>query len=111
VNDLILAGTNQSEIQNVKQQLHDAFKIKDLKNLKYFLGLEVARSHTRITLSQRKYKLDLLLDCGLLAAQPALTPMIRNLQLHQANCKTYSNPNGYRKLRQTHISNNHQIRH
>lgn len=44
VDDVILADNNLEEIDAVKAYLDDAFWIKDLGDLKYFLGLEVARS-------------------------------------------------------------------
>jgi hypothetical protein len=44
VDDVIIAGNSVSEIQSMKTALHHTFKIKDLGQLKYFLGLEVAHS-------------------------------------------------------------------
>jgi hypothetical protein len=41
VDDLILCGNDLSEINFVKQLLHDAFKIKDLGDLRYFLALKL----------------------------------------------------------------------
>jgi len=60
VDDVVLAGDNVQEISNITDQLHKHFHIKNLGNLTYFLGLEVARSRHGIHLSQRKYVLDLL---------------------------------------------------
>jgi len=44
VDDIILAGNDKEEIERIKQALNETFKIKDLGNLKYFLGLEIERS-------------------------------------------------------------------
>ncbi|CAN1780189.1 Retrovirus-related Pol polyprotein from transposon TNT 1-94 [Linum perenne] len=51
VDDLILAGSSMQEISAVKTYLDKAFQIKDLGALRYFLGLEVARSSTGIHLN------------------------------------------------------------
>lgn len=41
----------------------------------------MARSHSGLTISQRKYTLDLISDFGLLAAKPVLTPIIKTTRL------------------------------
>ena len=55
--------------------------MKDLGGLKYFLGIEVARSSEGIYLSQQKYVLDLLSETGMLACKPAETPIVQNHHL------------------------------
>ncbi|KAA0035979.1 putative mitochondrial protein [Cucumis melo var. makuwa] len=59
----------------------DEFEIKDLGNLKYFLGMEVARSKECISVPQRKYTLDLLIEIGMLGCHPADTPIEFNFKL------------------------------
>ena len=44
VDDIILAGNCLQEFSHLKAQLHSHFRIKDLGQLRYFLGLEVAYS-------------------------------------------------------------------
>ena len=52
VDDIILAGADLDAISLIKTLLHSLFKLKDLRNLKYFLGLEIMRSTKGIYLSQ-----------------------------------------------------------
>jgi hypothetical protein len=61
--------------------LNDIFKLKDLGPLKYFLGLEIAKSADGISVCQRKYTLEILEDSCLLASKPARFPMEPNLKL------------------------------
>ncbi|XP_016172985.1 uncharacterized protein LOC107615435 [Arachis ipaensis] len=75
VDDLVLTGDDLDEIDRIKRLLDLRFKIKDLGDLKYFLGKEVARSSKGIHICQRKYALDILKDFGYLDYKPVSTPM------------------------------------
>ena len=44
VDDLVLTGNDDGLCAQFKDYLHNCFHIKDLGRLKYFLGIEVARS-------------------------------------------------------------------
>ena len=57
VDDGVLSRDDTAEIIQLKKRMGDEFKIKNLENLKYFLGMEVARSKKVIFISQRKYTL------------------------------------------------------
>uniref|UniRef100_A0A2N9I305 Integrase catalytic domain-containing protein n=1 Tax=Fagus sylvatica TaxID=28930 RepID=A0A2N9I305_FAGSY len=92
VDDIILTGDDTLGMAHVKQNLGRVFDVKDLGALKYFLGIEVARSRHGISLSQRKYTLDLLQDTGMLGCRPASTPMDPNLKLSTESGELLSNP-------------------
>src|SRR4051812_45378221 len=70
VDDIVLAGNSQQEIQHVKDVLNNQFKIKDIGQLRFFLGFEIAWSSNGIFLNQRKYTLEFLEETGLLACKP-----------------------------------------
>ncbi|WVY95772.1 hypothetical protein V8G54_027923 [Vigna mungo] len=76
VDDILITGNDDGEIQHITDLLHSTFRIKNLGDLTYFLGLEVARNSKGIHLSQRKYTLDLLAETGLLDSSPVPTPMV-----------------------------------
>jgi Reverse transcriptase (RNA-dependent DNA polymerase) len=71
VDDLVITGNDKVGMEHLKHHLGKEFDIKDLRNLKYFLGIEIARSHKGLFLSQRKYVLDLLKETGKLGSKPA----------------------------------------
>ena len=54
VDDIILTGDDFEELKRLKKRLVTDFKIKDLGALKYFLGMEFARSKEGIFVNQRK---------------------------------------------------------
>jgi hypothetical protein len=81
VDDIIITGDDEHEIAHLKENLSKEFEVKDLGHLKYFLGIEVARSPQGIVLSQRKYVLDLLDETGMLGCRPIATPIDLNHKL------------------------------
>jgi len=98
VDDIILAGIDKEEIDRVKEALNKTFKIKDLGDLRYFLGFEVARSKKGIMMNQRKYALELLTDAGLLACKPAVTPMDNLVKLSSIGSVSFTDVHVYRRL-------------
>ncbi|KAH9698541.1 protein kinase domain-containing protein [Citrus sinensis] len=81
VDDIILTRDDIVEMSRLKQNLAKEFEIKDLGQLKYFLGMEVARSKKGIVVSQRKYILDLLKETGMSGCKPSDTPIEANSKL------------------------------
>ncbi|GJZ84721.1 retrovirus-related pol polyprotein from transposon TNT 1-94 [Tanacetum coccineum] len=75
VDDILLAEDNQSELNNIKQQLHHTLNIKDLSPLHYYLGIKFLRNPTGLTMSQRKDALERLQHGNVLNAKPAITPL------------------------------------
>ena len=75
VDDMVVIGNYPSEIRTLQRQLATNFELKDLGNLKYFLGIEVARSAQGISLCQRKYVMNLLTETCMLDCKPVETPI------------------------------------
>ncbi|KAL4025768.1 hypothetical protein IC575_014173 [Cucumis melo] len=98
VDDIVLTGDDQTEISQLKQRMGDEFEIKDLGNLKYFLGIEVARSKEGISVSQRKYTLDLLTETGMLGCRPADTPIEFNCKLGNSDNQVPVDKEQYQRL-------------
>jgi hypothetical protein len=80
VDDIVVMGNDDGEIQNLKHSLANKFEIKDLDNLKYFLIIEVARLKHGIFISQWKYTIDLLKETGLLRCKATDNPMEVNVK-------------------------------
>jgi len=95
VDDIILASNDANAISDFTLFLNSKFRLKDLGSVKFFLGLEVARSKQGISLSQRKYTLEILQDSGLLAAKPVPFPMDSNLKLSRDAGSLLEDPTSY----------------
>ena len=74
VDDMIITGNDLDCVASLKSVLDQRFGIKDLGPLKYFLGLEIARNKTGISLTQRKYALEVLKETGMTGCKPTQTP-------------------------------------
>lgn len=94
----MLTGNNEKEIQLLKQYLSIEFEIKDLGELKYFLGTEVARSQKGTFICQKKYSLVLLDETGMIGAEPVETPMEQNHGLCFDSAELLDDPSIYQRL-------------
>ncbi|CAM8959475.1 unnamed protein product [Rhodiola kirilowii] len=98
VDDIIITGTTTPMIKHVKEFIYAAFKTKDLGELKYFLGIKVARSQSGLFLNQRKYALDLIKEAGLLGCKPSTIPIDTKHKLALSKATHLADPSGYRRL-------------
>lgn len=98
VDDIVISGNDSAALCAFKSYLSDCFKMKDLGPLKYFLGIEVARSSAGLFLCQRKYTLDIISEAGLLGAKPSGFPIEQNHKLGLASGELLEDPELYRRL-------------
>lgn len=81
-----------------KAFLYETFKIKDLGTLKFFLGMEVARSRFGIILSQRKYAFELHEEIGFVGSKPVMTHILELVQFSFAEDIPLVDEGEYRML-------------
>lgn len=72
--------------------MHSHLQIRDLGILRYFLGIEIARSKEGIYLSQCKYSLEFIAEMGVAGAKPFDTPMKQNKKLTSSALHKISHP-------------------
>lgn len=70
-------------MKEMKCYLAKIFEIKELGQLKYFLGIEVAHSKKGLFISKRKYTLDFLGETGMLGCKPSDIPMDHNQKFRE----------------------------
>lgn len=98
VDDIVVTGSDKDGISDLKVYLNKNFHMKDLGHLRYFLGIEVARSKQGIFISQRKYVLDLLKETGMLSSKSSETPMDPNIKFNRDDGELLHDPGRYRRL-------------
>ena len=70
----------------------------DMKELHYFLGIEVIRTPTKKMISQQHYILNLLYKLGMAECKSVATPFDRNLKLDADSDTKACEPSQYRQL-------------
>ena len=79
VDDLLITGADQEEIEKISHRLGSAFKMKHLGELQEFLGIEARNIPNGIKLTQQKYTEEIVRKFGQEKCKKTETPI----------CKTY----------------------
>jgi len=97
VDDIIITGSDSTEVQHLIRCLHKHFALKDLGELNYFLGIQVHKlSNSELLLTQSKYVTDLLKKTNMLEAKPQSTPMVAGTKLYNDGTDLFDDVNLYR---------------
>jgi hypothetical protein len=92
VDDILVAGSNLEEVENIKRQFTKRYEMKDLGELNYYLGMKITRTQNAIKLDQSGYVRDILEKYGYLLAgkegKVVNTPMERDLKLRKSESRS-----------------------
>lgn len=81
VDDLIVTGSNEREINKFKEQMMKEFEMSNLGLLSYYLGIEVSQTKEGVSLKQRTYAKRILEEFGMIDCNPTASPMDPKLKL------------------------------
>ena len=86
VDDIIIAGRDLKQVEKVKATLAKSFDVKDLGELKYFLGVNVRidRSNQSVWIGQPSYTENIMKKFGMENARPISTPVDTGTKLTKA---------------------------
>jgi len=98
VDDILLTGNNNAEMSSLKMFLDHTFKIKDLRQVHFFLGIEVLHSGSGLLLTQRKFTNDLLQEFDCSSLKTVVCPLDHTVKLHPDEGELLHDPTPYRRL-------------
>ncbi|XP_019087286.1 PREDICTED: uncharacterized protein LOC104727565 [Camelina sativa] len=98
VDDMLITGNNNAIVTRFIAHLAARFSLKDLGDLRYFLGIEATRTSTGLHLMQRRYIIYLLTKMNMLNARPVTTPMAPTPTLTLTFGSPYDDPRQYRAV-------------
>lgn len=82
IDDIVIMLSSTEEITQLLQLMALDFLIRDLEDLKFFLGIEVDRIKEGHHLSQTQYLANLLRTCNMDNLKPAVIPIVLNFDLN-----------------------------
>lgn len=98
VDDMLITGSSAKIVQTCISSLASRFSIKDMGELRYFLGIEATHTKSGLHLMQKRYIIDLLEKTNMQDAKPVSTPMSPTPKLSLNSGERLSNPTEYRRV-------------
>ena len=98
VDDLIVTGAEQRDIDAFKEKTKSMFRMSDLGLLTYYLGIEVEQGREAITLRQSSYAGKLLERSGMGECRACQTPMEEKIKLSKDSTAPLVDATSYRSI-------------
>jgi hypothetical protein len=98
VDDIIIAASDLDLLNSVKKSLSDRFQMKDLGELKWFLGIEFKKTQGTIVMSQRQYCEKVLARFGMTDCKPRKTTCDDGLDKEPDTSARLDDPKSYREI-------------
>lgn len=75
VDDLLITGNDSTKVVEEKKKLQEKYEMKDLGEIRKYLGVEFAHTPSGLLLHQRSYAEQILQECDMVHCKPAHTPL------------------------------------
>lgn len=100
VDDILIASSSEAMIANLKKKLSTEFEMKDLNEVRTFLGLNIQRDRTNgiLKIDQKQYVKKILERFGMKDCRPASIPIDPHLKLLKCENKTQFTKKPYKEL-------------
>ncbi|KAL9857509.1 putative RNA-directed DNA polymerase [Arabidopsis thaliana] len=98
VDDMAITGNSSDTLATLLNELNKRFRMKDMGQLHYFLGIQAQFHSGGLFLSQQKYAEDLLVVAGMLDCAPMPTPLPLQLNKVSHQEEKFENPTYFRSL-------------
>jgi Reverse transcriptase (RNA-dependent DNA polymerase) len=98
VDDIIVTGSDPTQVDQCIYQLKSRFAIRDLGLLHFFLGIEATNNRNGLCLTQTKYLTDLLKRVNMMNCKPILSPMASSTSFSITDSTPCKDPHLYRSV-------------
>ncbi|GKC22874.1 uncharacterized mitochondrial protein-like protein, partial [Tanacetum coccineum] len=98
VDDLFMTGTSLDLINEFKKRIASQFKISDLDELTYYLGIKVSQGKDCMDIKQERYAMKILKEVGMEDCIATLCPMEPGLKLSKAKDEPEVEATQYQKV-------------
>jgi hypothetical protein len=98
VDDIIISASTTALLQQIVARLKTEFAIKDMGDLRFFLGVDVHRDTTGFHLSQAAYARDVLDRAGMSNCKPVATPVEVKSNPSATDGQAFSDASWYRSM-------------
>ena len=98
VDDMIITGNKNELLETLLSRLNSEFRMKDMGEVHYFLGIQVHQVEDGLFLNQAKYAQDLLITAGMQGCAPMPTPLPMKLDNIQGQDEVFFEPSYFRSL-------------